>query len=191
MKGVKSMKKIIIGILALCIIGAIAVAIYVSHTKTNISICKETTNPIQNDNNQYTEEEVKRVKLYVAVMSATFQIENGGNGFIAVQKDTLDGLIEEKAKEDVLEGLKSLTENVYWYEDVKDDKSLFEFDDNGMMSRTLNGTMLSIKVEQFKNNKAVVESTSWFGNLGAVFPKYKAVYKNGQWELEVISMAIS
>ncbi|WP_346880313.1 hypothetical protein [Clostridium sp. UBA3061] len=168
------MKKIIIGILALCIIGAIAVAIYVSHTKTNISIYKETTNPIQNDNNQYTEEEVKRVKLYVAVMSAAFQIENGGNGFIAVQKDTLDGLIEEKAKED-----------------VKDDKSLFEFDDNGMMSRTLNGTMLSIKVAQFKNNKAVVESTSWFGNLGAVFPKYKAVYKNGQWELEVISMAIS
>ncbi len=107
-------------------------------------------------------------------MSAAFQIENGGNGFIAVQKDTLDGLIEEKAKED-----------------VKDDKSLFEFDDNGMMSRTLNGTMLSIKVAQFKNNKAVVESTSWFGNLGAVFPKYKAVYKNGQWELEVISMAIS
>ncbi len=176
------MKKVIIGILALCIIGAIAVAIYASHTTTNISICKETTNPIQNDNNQYTEEEVKRVKLYVAVMSAAFQIENGGNGFIAVQKDTLDGLIEEKAKEDVLEGLKSLTENVYWYEDVKDDKSLFEFDDNGMMS---------IKVEQFKNNKAVVESTSWFGNLGAVFPKYKAVYKNGQWELEVVSMAIS
>lgn len=185
------MKKIIIGILALCTIGAIAVAIYASHTTTNISICKETANPIQNDNNQYTEEEVKRVKLYVAVMSAAFQIENGGNGFIAVQKDTLDGLIEEKAKEDVLEGLKSLSKNVYWYEDVKDDKSLFEFDDNGMMARTLNGTMLSIKVEQFKNNKAVVEATSWFGNLGAVFPKYKAVYKNGQWELEVVSMAIS
>jgi len=69
------MKKIIIGILALCTIGAIAVAIYASHTTTNISICKETTNPIQNDNNQYTEEEVKRVKLYVAVMSAAFQID--------------------------------------------------------------------------------------------------------------------
>ena len=185
------MKKVIIGILALCIIVAIAVAIYASHTTTNTSICKGTANPIQNDNNQYTEEEVKRVKLYVAVMSAAFQIENGGNGFIAVQKDTLGGLIEEKAKDDVLEGLKSLSENIYWYEDVKDDKSLFEFDDNGMMVRTLNGTMLSIKVEQFKNNKAVVEATSWFGNLGAVFPKYKAVYKNSQWELEVVSMTIS
>ncbi len=185
------MKKMIIGILALCIIGAIAGAIYVSHLKTNITTYKESTNPLQNENNQYTEEEVKRVKLYIAVMSDAFHIENGGNGFIAVQKDTLEGLKEEKAKQDVLEGLKSLSENVYWYEDVKDDKSFFEFDDNGMMVRTLNGTMLSIKVEQFKNNKAVVEATSWFGNLGAVFPKYKAVYKDGQWELEVISMAIS
>lgn len=145
----------------------------------------------QDANNQYAEEAGKRVKLYIAVMKAAFQIENGGNGFIAVKEGTLEGLKEEKSKQDVIEGLKSLSQNVYWYEGVKDDKSLFEFDKSGRMTRTLNGTLLSIKVEEFNNDEAVVEATSWFGNLGAVFPKYKAVYRNGQWQLKVISMAIS
>jgi hypothetical protein len=80
---------------------------------------------------------------------------------------------------------------VYWYEGVKDDKSVFEFDNNGRMRRTLNGTLLSIKVEEFSNDEAVIEVTSWFGNLGAIFPKYKAVYRDGQWQLKVISMAVS
>ena len=51
--------------------------------------------------------------------------------------------------------------------------------------------MLSIKVDEFNNDEALVEVTSWFGNLGAIFPKYKAVYENGQWKLEVKGMSIS
>jgi uncharacterized protein YxeA len=150
---------------------------------------KELKTP-QDENIQYIKEAAKRVNLYVAVMKAAFQVENGGNGFIAVKEETLEGLKDEKSKQDVLEALKSLSENVYLYEGVKDDKSLFEFDKNGRETRTLNGTLLSIKVEEFNNDEAVIEATSWFGNLGAVFPKYKAIYKNGQWQLEVISMAI-
>ena len=140
---------------------------------------------------EYTEEAAKRVSLYIEVMKAAFKQENGGNGFIAVKEDTLEGLKEEKSKQDVLEGLKALSSNVYWYEGVKDDKSLFKFDTDGRMLRTLNGTLLSLKVEEFKGDEAVVEATSWFGNLGAVCPKYKAVYKDRKWKLEVLSMAIS
>jgi hypothetical protein len=32
----------------------------------------------------------------------------------------------------------------------------------------------------------IIGATLWFGNLGAIFPKYKAIYKNGQWQFEVI-----
>lgn len=145
----------------------------------------------QDESIEYTKEAAKRVDLYVAVMKAAFQKENGGNGFIAVKEETLEGFKEEKSKQNVLECLKSLSSNVYWYEGVRDDKSLFEFDENGRITRTINGTLLSIKVEEFKGNEAVIEATSWFGNLGAVFPKYKAVYRGGQWHLEIISMAIS
>lgn len=145
----------------------------------------------QDENIHYKEEADKRVKLYVAVMKSAFQTENGGNGFIAVKEGTLEGLQEEKSKQDVLDGLKSLAKNVYWYEGVKNDKSLFESDKSGRMIRTINGTLLSIKVDEFNNDEAVVEVTSWFGSLGAIFPKYKAVYEKGQWKLEVKSMTIS
>lgn len=74
---------------------------------------------------QYMEEAAKRVNLYVAVMKAAFQVENGGNDFIAVKEETLEGLKEEKSKQDVL------------------------------------------------------------------IPRYKALYKDGQWQLKFISMAIS
>lgn len=124
-------------------------------------------------------------------MKAAFQTENGGNSFIAVNEEGLEGLKDEKSRQNVLDGLKSLSQKQYWYEGVKDDKSLFEFDKNGRMIRTLNGTLLSMKVDEYKNDEAVVEAASWFGNTGAVYIKYNASYKDGQWQLKAVGMAIS
>ncbi|MEG0775299.1 hypothetical protein [Clostridium sp.] len=45
--------------------------------------------------------------------------------------------------------------------------------------------------EDIKDNEAVIEATSWYGNLGAVIPTYKAIYKNGQWELKNISTGVA
>lgn len=190
------MKKRIVGILSLCIIGVAAVYGYTPNLNNNygkgtfFKSDKNLKTP-QDENIHYKEEAEKRVSLYVAVMKAAFHTENGGNGFIAVKEETLEGLKEEKSKQDVLDGLKSLSQNVYWYERVKNDKSLFEFDKSGRITRTINGTLLSIKVDEFNNDEAMVEVTSWFGSLGAIFPKYKAVYENGQWKLEIKGMYIS
>jgi hypothetical protein len=136
------------------------------------------------ENIQYVDEAAKKVKLYVSAMKLAFQAKNAGNGFIAVKEETLEGFEEEKSKQDILEGLRSLSRNVYWYEGVKQDISLFEFDNNGRMTRTLNGTLLSIKVEEFKGDEAVIEATSCVDNTGAVSRKYKATYKDGQWLLQ-------
>lgn len=139
----------------------------------------------------HTDEAAKRVSLYIEAMKSAFQEGNGGNGFIAVKEETLEDLNEERPKQDVLEGLKALSPKVYRYDDIKDDNSLFESDSIGRETRTLNGTLLYINDEEFKGDEAIVEAISWFGNLGAVSPKYKAVYKDGKWELKVLSMAIS
>lgn len=69
--------------------------------------------------------------------------------------------------------------------------SKFELDDQGRLVRSIDGTFLWIEPEEYNGNKATITGVSWFGNLGAVFPKYEATYKNGKWELELISMAIS
>ncbi len=135
------------------------------------------------------EKEMRRVDLYVTAMKAAFDIENGGDGFIAVRMDTLEGLSDE-GKQEVLNRLKDLSENVYPFAEVENDSSKFEKNEMGLV-RTLDGALLSINLEEYSENKAVIEATSWFGNLGAVFPKYEAKYKNGEWQLEVLSMAIS
>ena len=160
-------------------------------SETEGSINNEIDTEIKNEtNDELSEEERQRIDLYVSVMKAAFKKENGGNGFIAVKLDTLEGL-NDLAKEEVLNEFKILSANVCDYEDIKDDDTKFSFDNEGRKTRTLNGTLLWIDLEEYNENKAVITGVSWFSNTGAVFPKYEAIYKNGKWTLNLISMAIS
>ncbi len=135
-------------------------------------------------------EKMRRVELYATVLIAAFNVENGGNEFIAVKMDTLEN-ISPAGKQEVLKKLSVISENVYAFEDVKDDSTKFVKDEQLGLSHSINGTLLSLSVRSYSKTKAKIEATSWFGNLGAVFPEYKATYKNNQWELELLSMAIS
>lgn len=192
------MKKIVIKIIIGCLLLVIPSALYLHNLKykdksaetTLVKDSKEVSKIFTRAENA---EEEKLVKLYIAVMRAAFKIENGGNEFIAIRKDTLQGLNSEKLKEEVLNGFKDLSSNVYWFEDIKDNKSFFIIDENknGQLVGTINGTLLSVNLIEFKDNEAIIEATSWFGNLGAVLPTYKAVYKNEQWELKNIGTAVS
>jgi len=104
--------------------------------------------------------------------------------------DTLEGL-SGKGKQLVMDGLKELSPNVYSYEDIKDDKEKFRHDEQGRLICTLDGSLLYISSVEYKEDKAIITVVSWFGNLGAVFPEYEAVYVDGQWKLNLLSMAIS
>lgn len=148
-----------------------------------------------NDNlNQNTQEisyeERQLIDLYITVMKAAYNEENGGNSFIAIKLNTLEGL-NDTGKKEVLKGFSELSEYIYDFDKIKDDKSKFEFLENGILNRAINGTVLSVSLEEYKKNKAIITGESWFGCLGAVFPSYKANYKNGKWELVLINIAVS
>ena len=136
------------------------------------------------DNKEIRSEE-HRINLYVDVMKSVFQKENGGNNFIAVKLDTLEGLNSED-KQKVLEGLKNLSPNVYKFEDIKSDKTKFEFDGEESLG-TKNGTVLWIEITEFKNKTAKISGTSWFGNLGSVSIQYQAKLINKNWNLTEVS----
>lgn len=138
----------------------------------------------------FSTEEQRRIDLYVKVMKAAYEEENGGDGYIAIHTNTLEGL-SGAGIEEVLNQFKDITENVYDYKEIENDETKIEKDEQGRDRCTINGSVLSIHLESFSKDKAVIEGVSWFGNLGAVFPKYKAVYKNNDWQLELISFAIS
>ena len=135
-------------------------------------------------------EERQRMDLYISVMKGAFQEENGGNGFVAVKLDTLKGL-SNQAKEEVLKELTILSPNIYSFEDTRNDKRKFELDADGRLNRSIDGTLLWVEVEEYSASKAVITGVSWFGSLGAVFPKYEATFENGTWKLKLISMAVS
>lgn len=135
-------------------------------------------------------EEEKRIQLYIKAMEGAYNEENGGNGFIAIRTDTLEGLSQEGIEE-VLTYFKSISDNVYPFSEVENDETKFEKDDRGNLVTTINGSLLFIDLDSYSEKKAVITGVSWFGNLGAIFPKYEAKFKNNQWQLELISMAIS
>jgi hypothetical protein len=177
------MKKLLLGLLALTIMFAVLAC---SSPGDTIQDVNEKDDLLQ----EISTEERKKMDLYFRVMKAAFQEENGGNQFIAVKLDTLEGL-GNQSKEELLKALSELSSKVYDFKDISDDRTKFELDNEGRLVRTIDGTLLWVEVEEYSENKAIITGVSWFGNLGAVFPKYEARYKNGMWQLKLISMAIS
>lgn len=178
------MKKIILA-LFICIVTSFVIGC--TSTKP---ITPQNPTETKNDTQEISSEERKKINLYVSAMKAAFKEENGGTGFIAVKLDTLEGLSDD-AKNKVLKDLSVLSSNVYAFEEVKNDNAKFKYDDQGNLQRTIDGTLLSISVEEYNHKEAIIVATSWFGNLGAVFPEYKATYKDDTWHLELLTMGIS
>jgi len=135
-------------------------------------------------------EEKKRLDLYVTAMKAAFEAGNGGNEFIAVKLETLDGLGKE-AKQLALRALEDLSPDVHDFQEIKSDTGKFTYDEQGRLQKARGGTVLYIDVEQYEGNEAVIQAVSWFGNVGAVLPKYKARYVNGRWQLRLITMCVA
>lgn len=144
----------------------------------------------ENNESEIDAAEMKRVELYTTVMKAAFEIENGGDSFIAIRLDTLEGL-SSSSQERVLESFTDLSPNVYSYEDIKDDPTRIEWYNNKFPNRAIDGTVLSVRLIEFDNDRAQIEAISWFGALGAVLPEYEATYENGKWQLETVGFAIS
>ncbi len=147
-------------------------------------------NPMEQSNPVITLQEMKRIDLYTQVLESAYAEENGGAKFIAVKADSLQGLSPE-GKQLVLDRLKTISDNVYDYEDVKDNPSFFLFDANGNKRGTRDGTLLFLSNITYDENSATLTGVSWFGNLGAVFPEYEAHYINNMWVLTLLSMAVS
>lgn len=107
---------------------------------------------------QETNLEQQRIDLYVEVMKSVFQEENGGDEFIAIKLDTLEGLNSE-GKDMVLESFKDLSPNIYDFEDIKDDESKFKFDGENHLG-TINGSLLWIELEEYTDRSAKIRGTS-------------------------------
>lgn len=151
---------------------------------------QETPLEAENSHPEINAEEMKKVELYTTVMKAAFEIENGGNSFIAIKLDSLEGL-SRRAQEIVLDNFTDLCPHVYSYEEIKDDPTKIEWYNSSFPNRAIDGTVLSVDLKEYGNDTAQIEAVSWFGSLGAVLPTYEAKYVNNHWELKLISFAVA
>ena len=179
-------KKIVFYSLALCVL----VLLVLVGCNKNLKSTDKGKEKVANENLRISAEEKRRLDLYLTAMRAAYKEENGGDGFIAVKLETIEGL-SDQSKKLILDGLKDLSPYVYDFEEVKGDPGKFQFDEQGKRIRTIGGTLLYINLKEYKGDKAVITAVSWFGNLGAVFPEYEAIFINDHWKLNLLSMGIS
>lgn len=136
---------------------------------------------------QVLNSEQQRIDLYVEVMKSAFQEGNGGDDFIAIKLDTLEGLSSE-GKDSVLESFKKLSSNIYDFEDIKHDESKFEIDE-GRLLKTINGSILSIELEDYKDYRAKITGVSSYGHSSYVSIEYYATLANENWDLREFSIS--
>ena len=82
-----------------------------------------------------------------------------------------------RKKSEVLKELSDLSPNVYNFKDVKNDSTKFELDDDGRLVRTIDGALLWIEVKNIVRVNQQLQGFPGLSNLGAVFPKYEAIFK--------------
>lgn len=79
------MKKLLLGLLTLTIVVFMIGCTSQGNIPNGKDEAKESTQGI-------SAEEKQRMDLYIAAMKAAFHEENGGNAFVAIKLDTLEGL---------------------------------------------------------------------------------------------------
>ncbi|MGE5422669.1 MAG: WG repeat-containing protein [Ignavibacteriales bacterium] len=141
------------------------------------------------DKDGLTVSERRMVELYLSVMKKAYTMSNGGNGFIAVQFGSLEGL-SPAGRKVIVKRLKALSPNIYDYERIKNDKTKFVFQD-GQLVCTRNGTVLKVEVHSYTGNTSYICGESWYGVLAAISPEIRATLVDGVWELKVLRAPVS
>lgn len=96
--------------------------------------------------------------------------------------------LEESEKETLLRYCKKYNSEVKDY-------SMQELKDNGLFNEEkmyIDGILISIgRVDKITEDTAIIRVMKYRSGLGAIYPEYKLTYKNGVWNIEVLSIAIS
>lgn len=96
--------------------------------------------------------------------------------------------LEDSQKNTLLRYCKKYNKEVKGY-------SMQELKENGLFDDKnvkIDGILIYIEsVDKITENSAIMTVGKYRSGLGAIFPKYKLTYKNGEWKIETLSMAIS
>lgn len=126
----------------------------------------------------------KKISLYSEALAKAFMLATGGNGFLAVDLDSLEGLKDEEKQEVIVE-LKQriLSPYVYTLNEVKNDREKFLLDEQGRITGTKNGVVLSLRVNHYREDSAQLKVACWLSPQKIMVISYEGKYLDGKWQL--------
>ncbi len=163
---------------------------------------EENKEEIKENDNQYIP---KYVQMYLMLFDNIMNEDKGLNGgieFISIDVKSLDKEymdpeikgttrvfdINENDEKIIVEYMKK------YHEDIKTNtfeelKAQGRFDEEALV---LDGILISVSnIEIVSEDNYLISMTKYRSGLGAIFPKYSVKYIDGNWEYEIVSMAIS
>lgn len=126
----------------------------------------------------------KRISLYAEALAKAFKLATGGNGFLAVELSSLEGLSDEE-KQEVLNELKKklASPNVYSLSDIKNDREKFLFDEQGRITGTKNGVVIFLAVNYYRDDSAQLKVACWLSPEKIMVVSYDGKFVDGEWQL--------
>ena len=207
------MKKVLIllGIIILLFIGVLGFSI-IYHHKTNIENLpqKQTyptipVEPTESEEKTYSKNE----KLWMKLLDDIIQIDDALNyemEYIAIDFDSImnpEGEIDKESLENYKKyfllsesEIETIIEECKKYHTNVVNKSMDDLEKEGLFYEEfptgIDGICIYVRdIENVTENSIEIILGKYRSGLAAVWPEYKAIYEDGEWTIEVISMSIS
>lgn len=201
--------KILLAVVSIIIIifGIFFVSNINNDEELNLPVINNTEN-VENNGEIKKEEEkkpTKYVQMYLNLLDDIIETDSGLNydiEFISIDVESLDKEyldpeikgttrvfdISEKDEQIILDYMKKYHNNIKSnnFEELKDQG---EFDEKNLV---LDGILIYVSnIEIVSEDNFLISMVKYRSGLGAIFPEYSVKYIDGNWEIEVVSMAIS
>ena len=173
----------------------------------NLPVINNTENVENNEVEEKEEEKkiTKYVQMYLMLLDDIMKTDSGLNydsEFISVDVESLDKeyldpeikgttRVFDISKEDeqiILNYMKKYHDNIK-SDNFEELKAQGEFDEKHLV---LNGVLIYVSnIEIVSEDNFLISMVKYRSGLGAIFPEYSVKYIDGNWEIDVVSMAIS
>ena len=196
-----------VAIVVIIILGIFFISTINDEEELNLPVINNTENV---ENNEETEKEkekkiTKYTQMYLNLLDDIMEKDSALNNdaeFISIDVESLDKeyldpeikgttRVFDISKEDeqiILDYMKKYHENIK-SDNFEELKAQGEFDEKHLV---LNGVLIYVSnIEIVSEDNFLISMVKYRSGLGAIFPEYSVKYVDGNWEIDVVSMAIS
>lgn len=196
-----------VAIVVIIILGIFFISTINDEEELNLPVINNTENVENNEETEKEEEKkiTKYTQMYLNLLDDIMEKDSALNNdaeFISVDVGSLDKEymdpeikgttrvfdISEEDEQIILDYMKKYHDNIK-SNNFDELKAQGEFDEKHLV---LDGVLIYVSnIEIVSEDNFLISMVKYRSGLGAIFPEYSVKYVDGNWEIDVVSMAIS